>query len=155
MRVMDNRPFKILIVEDDEAHAELIIENLRDHKVITDIFLAKDGAVALDYLLQRNQYKSELPPNLILLDLRLPKVSGHEVLEVIKNNESLCTIPVVILTTSEDDKDIQRAYESHANSYLVKPVDFQDFISLINKLGFYWIEDNKQLTISAWPINAA
>ncbi|WP_200806749.1 response regulator [Paucidesulfovibrio gracilis] len=132
----------ILLVEDNDAHAELVIRGLRDQKMRSRICHVQDGEEALDYLFRRNQYEDpeKSPrPGLILLDLRLPKIDGLEVLKTIKTNEQMRAIPVVILTTSEADSDVKHAYMQYANSYLVKPVDFSNFNTLLSDLGFYWL----------------
>lgn len=132
----------ILLVEDNDAHAELVIRGLRDQKMLNRICHVQDGEEALDYLFHRGSYvdpESSPRPSLILLDLRLPKIDGLEVLKTIKSNEGMRSIPVVILTTSEADSDVQDAYKRYANSYLVKPVDFSNFNSLLSDLGFYWL----------------
>ncbi len=107
-----------------------------------------DGESALDYLFCRNQFEGKAPPRpmLILLDLRIPKVDGLEVLAQIKTSEEISKIPVVVLTTSEAERDMASAYRHHANSYVVKPVDFAKFGELMNDLGFYWLAWNRQTT---------
>lgn len=139
---MKGELLNILLVEDNEDHAELVLRNFADNHVANKIFHVKDGEEALDYLLHRGLYTepvSSPTPNLILLDLRLPKVDGLEVLQTIKNNEALRTIPVVVLTSSAAEKDVAMAYAANANSYLVKPVDFGKFMQLMKDLGFYWL----------------
>jgi CheY-like chemotaxis protein len=136
---------KILLVEDNPAHAELIIRSLEDHKVPNDIYHAYDGEVALDYLFHRGPYQDahENPrPHVILLDIRMPKIDGIQVLKEIKSSAELKHIPVIILTTSEAEGDVQKAYQNYANSYLVKPVDFDEFMQLMDELGFYWLNWN-------------
>ncbi|MCB8943896.1 MAG: response regulator [Ardenticatenaceae bacterium] len=136
---------KILLVEDNPAHAELIIRSLEDHKVPNDIYHAYDGEVALDYLFQRGPYNDALQnprPHVILLDIRMPKIDGIQVLKEIKASTELKHIPVIILTTSEAEADVQKAYQNYANSYLVKPVDFDEFMQLMDELGFYWLNWN-------------
>lgn len=143
---MKGKPIVILLVEDDEAHATLIMRSLEDVSVVNKIFWVTDGEEALDYLFHRGKYadKKKAPqPDLILLDLRLPKINGHEVLKKIKETEELKIIPVVVLTTSDDEADMMKAYDSYVNSYLVKPVDFQKFRELINHIGFYWFIWNR------------
>lgn len=135
----------ILLVEDNDAHAELVMRGLKEHRVINRITHVSDGEEALDYLLHREEYadpESSPVPHLILLDLRLPKVDGLEVLQTIKQTEELLSIPVVILTTSEAERDVAQAYQYHANSYLVKPVDFTNFTKLMDDLGYYWLAWN-------------
>ena len=139
---MTGVPLRILLVEDNPDHAELVFRAFQDHRVANIIYHVLDGEEALDYLFRRNKYADESTsptPNLVLLDMRLPKVDGLEVLKVIKTAEHLQRIPVVILTTSYAERDVAKAYDYHANSYLVKPVDFDNFTSLMNDLGFYWL----------------
>lgn len=138
-------PLKILLVEDNPAHAELIVRGLKSNRVDNRIFHVIDGEQALDFLHQRNEYSdpADSPkPDLILLDLRLPKIDGLEVLKHIKTTDGLRSIPTVILTTSEAERDITKAYDNFANSYLVKPVDFSKFTSMMADLGFYWLAWN-------------
>jgi CheY-like chemotaxis protein len=132
----------IMLVEDNADHAELVIRTLENHRIANRIKHFTDGQSALDYLLRRHDYANpdaSPRPHIILLDLRLPRVDGLEVLRAIKQEEELKGIPVIILTTSEAEKDVARAYDNHANSYLVKPVGFEDFSKLMDDLGFYWL----------------
>lgn len=143
---MTGQPLTILHVEDNADHAQLIARSLQKNRVANRIHHVLDGEEALDYLFLRGKYTSvELAPRpqIILLDLRLPKVDGLEVLRTIKTSDGLCAIPVVILTSSEAEKDVARAYEYHANSYLVKPVGFERFSELMEQLGFYWLAWNR------------
>ena len=142
---LKGEPLVILLVEDNSAHAELIMRNFEDHRIANTLYHVTNGEAALDYLFQRGAYadpEQSPVPHLILLDLRLPRVDGLEVLQEIKATSELRTIPVVILTTSEAEQDAVRAYEHHANSYLVKPVDFEQFSRLMEELGFYWLAWN-------------
>lgn len=135
-------PLTVLLVEDNEDHTELILRSLRDHRVANKIFHVADGEQALNYLFRRGDYTDPATsprPHVILLDLRLPKIDGLEVLKEIRTSEELARTPVVILTTSRAEQDVARAYEYHANSYLVKPVDFDSFTRLMDDLGFYWL----------------
>ena len=145
----------ILLVEDNEDHAELVRRSFADNHVANTIHHVKDGEEALDYLFRRGAYSdrhSSPVPNLILLDLRLPKVDGIEVLREIKAAETLKCIPVVVLTSSSSEKDIARAYANYANSYLVKPVDFEKFTKMMKDLGYYWLAWNKNpLKVGAPP----
>jgi CheY-like chemotaxis protein len=137
----------ILLVEDNPAHAELVRRNLQGHPIFNNIFHVSNGEVALDYLFRRGAYTdpAQSPrPHLILLDLRLPRIDGLEVLKEIKTTSELKRIPVVILTTSAAEQDVNNAYDQHANSYLVKPVNSDNFTRLMNDLGFYWLEWNHQ-----------
>jgi CheY-like chemotaxis protein len=135
------RSFTVLLVEDDADHAELVVRCLGQHVPAAVPYHVTDGQVALDYLLRRGSYSapaSSPAPDLILLDLRLPRVDGLTVLREIKASAELRHIPVVVLTTSDAEKDVARAYDTHANSYLVKPMDFAKFDKLIHDLGLYW-----------------
>lgn len=142
---MIGEPMLIMLVEDNPDHAELVIRTMADHRVANVIQHFTDGQSALDYLQRRGKYSdpSLSPrPHVLLLDLRLPKVDGLEVLKAIKESEELRPIPVVILTTSEAERDVARAYHYHANSYLVKPLGFDEFSQMMNDLGFYWLAWN-------------
>jgi CheY-like chemotaxis protein len=139
---MKGEPILVMLVEDNIDHAELVIRTFEEHKIANRISHFSDGQTALDYLLRRNGYadlKSSPRPHVILLDLRLPRIDGLEVLQVIKEDAELKLIPVIILTTSEAERDLARAYQNHVNSYLVKPVGFEEFRKLMNDLGFYWL----------------
>lgn len=139
-------PLTLLLVEDNDAHAEMVKRSFEQHKVSNRIFHVDDGQKALDYLFRQNEYADEdaYPmPHCILLDLRLPKVDGLEVLRRIKTDDGIKKTPVVILTTSSADKDIAMSYEYHANSYVVKPMDFAKFESLMDNLGYYWMAWNQ------------
>jgi len=138
---MTSEPIVILLVEDDEAHAEIVRRNFQDYRLANTLIHVCDGQAALDYLNRHNGFSdpaSSPRPGIILLDLRLPKVDGLEVLKSIKTNPEFLQIPVVILTTSQAETDMVKAYASHANSYLVKPVDFTQFTELMKTFGFYW-----------------
>jgi CheY-like chemotaxis protein len=140
------QPLEILFIEDNEDHAELVRRNMSDHRVANEIRHVADGAAALDYLHRRGEYadpESSPRPHVVLLDLRLPKVDGLEVLRQIQEDEDLRRIPVVVLTTSEKETDIAKAYDYNANAYLVKPVDFSKFSDLLRDLGFFWLAWNK------------
>jgi len=142
MAELTGEPLHILLVEDNEDHAELVIRGLRDQQVANTIHHVVDGEKALDYLFNRGAYTDpgkNPQPNLVLLDLRLPRVDGLEVLKTIKTTPELLRIPVVILTSSEAENDIIQSYDYHANSYLVKPLDFRTFTRLMKDLGFYWL----------------
>ncbi|MEM7581851.1 MAG: response regulator [Acidobacteriota bacterium] len=134
--------FEILLVEDNPDHAELVKRSFEDHPLESTIHHLSDGEAALDYLL-RSGAEAEagaVPrPHMILLDLRLPKVDGLDVLREIRKTRNFDEIPVIVLTTSSAEPDVKKAYQSHANSYLVKPNDFQQFDELIKALGTYWL----------------
>ena len=144
---MNGEPLRILLIEDNPDHAELIKRGFQDHRIANKIYHVSDGEAALDYLFHRGDYadpKKSPSPHIILLDLRLPKIDGLEVLKEIKSDKNLRSIPVVVLTTSEAEKDMAIAYYNHANSYLVKPVDFEKFTKLMDDLGFYWLAWNRK-----------
>lgn len=137
---------EVLLVEDDEDHAELVRRNLMSQAVHCRITHINNGESALDYLYRRAEYTSPEAsprPDLILLDLRLPRVDGMTVLADIKSAPQLQTIPVVVLTSSGADPDVSQAYLRHANSYLVKPLDLVSFEGLMKELGLYWFTWNQ------------
>ncbi|WP_300522563.1 response regulator [Aminiphilus sp.] len=139
---MKGEPIVILLVEDDPAHAEIVRRNFREFRMANRLEHVEDGQEALDYLHRQGRYtdpETAPRPGLILLDLRLPRVDGLEVLQHIKEDPELQFIPVVVLTTSAAESDMVRAYANHANSYLVKPVDFSQFLELMKILGYYWL----------------
>ena len=144
---MIGRPMTILLVEDNPDHAELVKRNLEEFQVANHIKHVEDGEAALDYVYRRGAYsdhKNFPRPDLILLDLRLPRIDGLEVLKQIKRDLTLQAIPVVVLTTSDAEKDLAQAYEYHANSYVTKPVNFENFSRLLRDLGYYWLAWNKR-----------
>ena len=135
-------PILVMLIEDNIDHAELVIRTLEEHRIGNRVQHFLDGQTALDYLFRRGEFaeQAETPrPHVILLDLRLPRVDGIDVLKTIKAEDELKSIPVIVLTTSEAEKDVAKAYYNHANSYLVKPVGFEDFKKLMDDLGFYWL----------------
>ena len=138
-------PLRILLVEDNPAHAELVIRSFKDHTLNSEIHHVMNGEMALDYLFRRSEYADPVKypqPHVILLDIRMPKVSGLEVLKELKASEELRHIPVIILTTSDAEQDVSTAYHNYVNSYLVKPVEFDKFMQLMEELGFYWLNWN-------------
>lgn len=143
---MNGEPLVILLVEDNIDHAELILRCFEENRISNRVLHVTDGEAALNYLYGVEQFanRSEHPlPNLILLDLRLPKIDGLQVLLRIKQHERLKHIPVVVLSSSESEKDMIAAYDSYVNSYVIKPLDYERFISLMKELNFYWIGWNK------------
>ncbi|MFA5266087.1 MAG: response regulator [Opitutaceae bacterium] len=143
---MRGEPIIVLLVEDDEAHAEIVRRNFEQSHLANTLMHVPDGQAALDYLYRRNGFSDPAVsprPGIILLDLRLPKVDGLEVLKTVKADPNLSQIPVVILTTSKAEADMVEAYGSHANSYLVKPVDFTQFAELMKTFGYYWLAWNQ------------
>ncbi len=142
---MKRHPLTVLLVEDDPAHAEIVRRNFRDFFAENRLEHVSDGRAALDYLYRRGAFEDRHAaprPDLVLLDLRLPGIDGLTVLRTVKEDPLLASIPVVILTTSAAEGDIDRAYTHRANSYLVKPVDFDEFVSLLKTLGHYWFDRN-------------
>jgi two-component system response regulator len=136
----------ILLVEDDDAHAMLITRTLEEASEVNMVFRVSDGEEALDYLFRRRKYavhEDSPRPDFVLLDLRLPKLDGHDVLIAIKQSEELKTIPVIVLTTSENGHDINKAYCHYANSYLVKPLGFGEFSMMIQAVSSYWLLQNR------------
>ena len=131
---------KILLVEDDPNDVELTLSALRENHIANDVIVARDGEEALDYLFRRGPYESREAgePAVVLLDLKLPKVSGMEVLEQIKDDPQLRTLPVVVLTSSREEQDLVRSYNLGTNAYVVKPVDFHDFIEAVGQVGLFW-----------------
>ena len=139
---MLGEPILVMLVEDNIDHAELVMRTLEEHRITNRVQHFLDGQSALDYLFNRGEYSNEIDtprPHVILLDLRLPRVDGIDVLKAIKESDELKVIPVVVLTTSEAEKDVARAYYNNVNSYLVKPVGFEEFKKLMDDLGFYWL----------------
>ena len=136
----------ILLVEDNPRDAELTIRALKKHNITNRMIVLEDGAEALDFIFCRGKYvEREITnhPKVVLLDLKLPKVNGLEVLRTIKTDERTKMIPVVMVTSSRQDPDIKTAYEYDANSYVVKPVDFNSFVDAMSQLGFYWLLVNQ------------
>lgn len=139
---MENTEIEILLVEDNTNDAELTIRALHKKNIANSIIHLKDGASALDFLFGKGDFEHRNinnKPRIILLDLKMPKVDGLEVLRMIKTDEFTKRIPVVVLTSSRENPDIERAYSLGANSYIVKPVDFEGFSKAISELGFYWL----------------
>lgn len=135
---MDATPIEILLIEDNPGDVRLTQEALAGAKIITKMSSVVDGEAALDFLNQRGHCADVPRPDLIILDLNLPRVSGHEVLGHIKSHESLRRIPVVVLTSSEAEEDIVRSYDLHANCYVRKPVDIGSFIEVVNGIEDFW-----------------
>ncbi|MBT5706962.1 response regulator [Verrucomicrobia bacterium] len=140
---MEQKKLNILLVEDDDGHAELVTFNLEEAGILNSLDRACDGVEALDYLREKGANSDSPTPDLVLLDLKLPKVDGLEVLATVKNDEKLKSIPIVVLSTSDSDRDQQAAYANHANGYLVKPMDFEDFCQMVQDFGIYWGKWNR------------
>lgn len=140
-----NREIEILLVEDNASDAEMTLDALKINNFGHKIFHVKDGAAALDFIFAEGIFSDrEITnmPRLILLDLKMPKITGIEVLQKIRNDERTRKIPVVILTSSNEDPDIQKCYDLNANSYVVKPVEFDEFQKAISDVGLYWMTVN-------------
>ena len=140
-----NEPKRILLVEDSKKDIELALEALAEHKLANQVAVVRDGVEALDYLYRRGQFadhSNELPV-LVLLDLKMPRVDGLEVLRQMKADPALKRIPVVMMTSSREQADLNESYELGVNSYVVKPVKFQGFIEAVRNLGVYWILVNE------------
>jgi len=131
---------RILLVEDDPKDVELSLTALEEYHLANEVVVARDGEEALDYLYRRGSFATRLNDNpaVLLLDLKLPKVDGLEVLQQIKSDENLKIIPVVVLTSSHEEKDMVASYRLGVNAYVVKPVDFHEFVNAIRELGFFW-----------------
>jgi CheY-like chemotaxis protein len=136
---------RILMVEDDPKDVELTLTALEEYNLANEVVVTRDGQEALDYLHRRGQYsnRSHENPAVILLDLKLPKVDGLEVLQQIKADERLKMVPVIVLTSSHQEKDVMRSYKLGVNAYVVKPVDFHEFVNAIKELGVFWAVINE------------
>jgi CheY-like chemotaxis protein len=136
---------RILLAEDNANDVELTLAALKANRVLNEVVVTRDGAETLDYLWRRNQYVDRHPgqPVLMLLDLKMPKVDGLEVLRQVKNSAELKTIPVVVLTSSREEQDLLRSYDLGVNAYVVKPVDFHDFVEAVKILGGFWAVVNE------------
>ena len=130
---------KILLVEDNPGDVRLTQEALKESKMLNELYVVEDGEEALDFLNREGKYTDAPHPDLILLDLNLPKKDGRELLEEIKANERLRRIPVVVLTTSKAQEDIYRMYEQHANCYITKPIDLDQFIEVVKSIDNFWL----------------
>ena len=141
------RPVDLLLIEDQPSDAELALRALKDLELGGRIQLVEDGAEALDFVFARGDYAQRSisdGPAVILLDLKLPKVSGHEVLRELKSDERTRNIPVIVLSSSKEDRDVEQCYEIGVNSYVVKPVDFGQFTETVQRIGTYWLETNER-----------
>lgn len=140
---------EILLVEDNPQDAELTIRAFRKHNLANQIYVAEDGAEALEFIFCTGKYNDRdftKPPKVIFLDLKLPKISGLEVLQEIKSNPLTKSLPVIVVTSSRENPDIKKAYELEANSYVVKPVNFDDFLNAMSQTGLYWLLVNEITT---------
>jgi two-component system, chemotaxis family, response regulator Rcp1 len=137
-KIKNVSPIDILLVEDNPGDVELTREALQEVKVFTNLFVVENGVLALDFLYQRNEYTDAVRPDIIFLDLNLPLKNGREVLEIIKRDDDLKRIPVVILTSSKAEEDIVRSYNLHANCYITKPLDFNQFAGVVKAIEEFW-----------------
>ena len=142
---MDADLKRILLVEDDPKDAELTLTGLAEYNLANEVDVVRDGEEALDYLYRRRSHHSRPNgnPAVLLLDLKLPKIDGFEVLEQIRADAKLSMIPVVILTSSHEERDLVRSYELGVNAYVVKPVDFHEFVNAVKRLGMFWAVINE------------
>jgi two-component system, chemotaxis family, response regulator Rcp1 len=135
----NGNPLEILLVEDNPADVRLTREAFREGKILNNLVIAKDGVEAMDVLRCRGKFEATPRPDLILLDLNLPRKDGREVLAEIKSDPDLMRIPVVVLTTSRAETDVIKSYNLHANCYVVKPVDLDQFISVVKSIDNFWL----------------
>ena len=144
---MNSNSVEVLLVEDNIIDAELTIRELKKHNMANNLFHAKNGKEALEFIFATGRFEGErdiaIPPKLVLLDIQMPKVNGIEVLQKIKSDTRTRSLPVVILTSSKENPDIQKCYDLGANSYIVKPVNFESFAEAIKNLGLYWLLINQ------------
>ena len=136
---------RILLIEDDPRDVELTLTALEEYNLANEVVVARDGVEALDYLYCRGNFAGRMGENpaVVLLDLKLPKVDGLEVLQQVKSDENLKMIPVVVLTSSHEEKDMVASYRLGVNAYVVKPVDFHEFVNAIKELGIFWAVINE------------
>lgn len=132
------KPIEILLVEDNPGDVRLTKEALKDSKIINTIHVAYDGKEALEFLNKQGEFKDTHTPDLVLLDLNLPGVNGFEVLRTMKNDPQLKMIPVVVLTTSQSDRDIMQSYDLHANCYVTKPISYHSFLDVVKSIEMFW-----------------
>ena len=132
-------PIDILLIEDNPGDARLAVEALKESKISNNLYIVNDGEEALMYLKKEDKFANTKTPHLILLDLNLPKIDGREVLKVIKEDNLLKLIPVVVLTTSKAEEDILKSYKLHANCYITKPIDLEQFMKVIKSIEDFWL----------------
>ena len=140
IRGLNGRPVEILLVEDNEGDIGLVEEVFEEGRINNNLSVAEDGDEAMMFLRKEGQFANATRPDLILLDLNLPGKDGREVLKEVKEDDNLKKIPVVVLTTSKAEEDILKSYDLHANSYITKPVDFNQFINVIKSIESFWLE---------------
>jgi two-component system, chemotaxis family, response regulator Rcp1 len=134
------KPVEVLLVEDNPSDVRLTREAMNDGPLLNNLHVVGDGQAALDFLMRKPPYEKAPRPDLVLLDLNLPKKSGREVLAVIKADPDLKSIPIIVLTTSKAEEDIAHTYQLHANCFITKPVDFEKFISIIHEVENFWLQ---------------
>jgi CheY-like chemotaxis protein len=136
---------RILLAEDSAADVELTLEALREHRLANEVVVARDGVQALDYLYRRGEFagRPEGNPAVVLLDLKMPKVDGLQVLRQVKADETLRAVPIVMLTSSREEQDLVESYRLGVNAYVVKPVDFVRFVEVVQQLGMFWAVVNE------------
>ena len=147
-KMTDINAVEILIVEDDPRDAELTLRALKKNNLANNVYVAEDGEEALDFFFCRGKFVDrsfQNPPKVVLLDLKLPKVNGLEILRLVKSDKRTSHIPIVVVTSSKEEPDMVEAYELGVNSYVVKPVDFDKFVSAMSSLGLYWLLVNQPL----------
>ncbi|MFC4870886.1 response regulator [Negadavirga shengliensis] len=140
MRTIKHTDFHVLLVEDNEGDIILTLEAFEENKITCDVSVVKDGKEALDYVFHQGKYKSTAPPDLILLDINLPKKNGLEVLQQIKERDRTKHIPIIVLTTSTSKNDVMAAYQNYANCYITKPMDLNSFIQAISRIENFWLD---------------
>lgn len=133
-------PVHILLVEDNEGDILLTLEAFEESKIKSNISVVRNGQEALDFLYKRAGYEQESKPDLILLDINIPILNGHDVLKIVKQDPNLKKIPVIMLTTSSSPKDINLSYENYANSYVIKPIDMEEFLKAMLKIEEFWLQ---------------
>jgi len=136
---MKGRPIEVLLIEDSPGDVRLTKEALKEGKILNNLHVVNDGFEAMDFLKREGEYQNSPTPDLILLDLNMPKKDGREVLSEIKVDNNLKMIPVVVLTTSSAEEDILKSYNLHANCYITKPVDFDQFINVVKSINDFWL----------------
>ncbi len=139
MKKMHGQPIEILLVEDNPGDARLAMESLKDAKVNNNLYWVQDGVQAMVFLRRQGEYSEAPRPDVVLLDLNLPKKDGREVLAEIKTDEDLRSIPVVILTVSSDERDVLETYNLHANCFITKPIDLDQFIEVVKSIEDFWL----------------
>jgi len=131
---------QILLIEDNDADARLVIESMKTGKLVNAVVRVNNGEQALDYLHKRGDYKDAVRPDLILLDLNMPRMDGREFMESIKDQPTFTNIPLVVLTTSNDNTDIESSYQNLANCYITKPIDFAKFVEVVQSIEKFWLQ---------------